>query len=221
MYPQLWINDGMLDLRVDVRALIAATLLFAYRLWDSRSWLDAALLGGAIGLAALTRPEAVILVPLVGVPFLFVRSTGDLEAPHPSCSCCIGATCLVVIAPWWVRNLTTFENRSFLATGHGVVLQSANCDGRTRGQFLGYWDIDCITAARHRQNAQQERSAPQQGRPGRRVPPRPGPARRIGRSTPGPATKAFHYIEDHLSRVPVVVAARVGRVWGVFRPART
>ena len=29
--------------------------------------------------------------------------------------------------------------------------------------------------------------------------------------------KAFTYIGDHLSRVPIVVAARVGRIWGVFR----
>jgi CHASE2 domain-containing sensor protein len=28
------------------------------------------------------------------------------------------------------------------------------------------------------------------------------------------------YLDDHLSRVPVVVAARIGRVWDVFRPAQ-
>jgi hypothetical protein len=32
--------------------------------------------------------------------------------------------------------------------------------------------------------------------------------------------KATDYIDDHLSRVPVVVAARIGRVWDVFRPTQ-
>ncbi len=30
-------------------------------------------------------------------------------------------------------------------------------------------------------------------------------------------TKAIHYIEDHITRAPLVAAARVGRVWGFFR----
>src|SRR5262249_61256158 len=30
--------------------------------------------------------------------------------------------------------------------------------------------------------------------------------------------KGLDYIRDHLDRFPVVVAARVGRIWGVFRP---
>ena len=29
---------------------------------------------------------------------------------------------------------------------------------------------------------------------------------------------AFTYISDHKSRLPVVVAARIGRTWGLFRP---
>jgi len=33
-------------------------------------------------------------------------------------------------------------------------------------------------------------------------------------------TKAVDYIDDHLGRVPMVVAARVARVWDVFRPAQ-
>src|SRR5262249_27233739 len=45
VYPQLWINDGMLISESMYVLVIAATLLFAYRLWDSRSWADAAVLG--------------------------------------------------------------------------------------------------------------------------------------------------------------------------------
>src|SRR5262249_52763767 len=78
-YPMMWINDGMLTSESVYIPLVALVLLFAYRLWESRSWVDAALLGVTIGLAALTRPEAVLLVALVGVPFLFAPSQGELR----------------------------------------------------------------------------------------------------------------------------------------------
>ena len=37
VYPQLWINDGMLISESLYVLVIAATLLFTYRLWESRS----------------------------------------------------------------------------------------------------------------------------------------------------------------------------------------
>ena len=36
-----------------------------------------------------------------------------------------------------------------------------------------------------------------------------------------PREYAIDYIEDHKSRIPLVVAARVGRLWGVFKPGQT
>jgi 4-amino-4-deoxy-L-arabinose transferase-like glycosyltransferase len=215
VYPMLWINDGMLVSESLYIPLVALLLLFAYRLWDSRSWLDAALLGGAIGLAALTRPEAVMLVPLVGLPFLFVKSTGDLKR-RILVFLLIGATCLVVILPWWVRNLTTFDQPVFLATGHGSVLQSANCDQTYSGTYLGYWNIECITAGRPPANAEQERLSKSKDFPGVAYLLAQDPR---DESIPDVKArdKAITYIENHLTRAPLVAAARVGRVWGFFR----
>jgi 4-amino-4-deoxy-L-arabinose transferase-like glycosyltransferase len=218
VYPMLWINDGMLISESMYVPLVALVLLLAYRLWDSRSWVDAALLGGAIGLACLTRPEAVLLVPLIGGPFLFARSTPELKR-RILLFLAIGVACLVVILPWWVRNLTTFENPEFLATGNGSVLQSANCDQTYSGQYLGYWSIDCIVAGRPPTNAQQRALA--------NNPNFPGVAYLLAQdprdeSIPDATArdKALHYIRDHLTRAPLVAAARVGRVWGVYRPTQ-
>ncbi len=215
IYPQLWINDGMLISESMYVLMIALTLLCAYRLWDSRRWTDAAVLGGVIGLSALTRPEAVFLVPLIGVPFLFSRRTPFRQ--RMSTLLVLGGVCLVVILPWWVRNLTEFEKPSFLATGNGVVLQVSNCDGTYSGQFLGYWDVRCLTNGAPPENAEQERILHGTNVPGLAY----LDARNKGDDsvfdTEG-RDKAFHYVREHLSRVPIVVAARVGRVWGVFRP---
>src|SRR4051812_8103386 len=142
VYPQLWINDGMLISESMYVLFIALVLLFAYRAWDSQRWTDVALLGAVIGLSSLTRPEAVVLVPLLGVPYLFAKRA--TFGRRLGLVVVMGLTCLVVILPWWVRNLTTFDDPTFLATGNGVVLQAANCDGAYYGQFLGYWDINCV-----------------------------------------------------------------------------
>jgi Dolichyl-phosphate-mannose-protein mannosyltransferase len=215
VYPMLWINDGMLISESLYVPLIALVLLLAYRFWDSRSWLDAGLLGGAIGLAALTRPEAVVLVPLVGGPYLFAKSTPELKR-RILMFLLIGAACLVVILPWWVRNLTTFSEPVFLATGHGSVLQSANCDQTYSGKYLGYWNIECIVAGRPPANAQQEALAHNKDFPGVAYLLAQDPR---DESIPDVRArdKAFDYIRDHLTRAPVVAAARVARVWGVYR----
>ncbi|MFI5054469.1 MAG: ArnT family glycosyltransferase, partial [Acidimicrobiia bacterium] len=213
-YPMLWINDGMLISESMYALVIAAVLLAAYRLWDSRSWPDAVFLGGAIGLACLTRPEAIMLVPFLAIPFLFTTGASWRARLLPVLA--VGITCLVVILPWWVRNLTTFENPVFLATGHGSVLQSANCASTYSGRFLGYWDIKCITAGRPAATPEQLRL--QQGTDV------PGLVYLIAQdprdeSIPDVTarTKAFDFIGDHLARAPVVALARVGRVWGFYR----
>jgi hypothetical protein len=215
VYPMLWINDGMLVSESMYVPLVALLLLFAYRFWDSRSWLDAGLLGAAIGLAALTRPEAVMLVPLVGLPFLFVPRLGDVKR-RILLFLLVGGACLLVILPWWVRNLTTFENPVFLATGHGSVLQSANCDQTYSGPYLGYWNIECITAGRPPENQQQRDLLRSKDFPGVAYLLAQDP-RDESVADVRARTKAINFIEDHLTRAPLVAAARVGRVWGFFR----
>ena len=213
VYPMLWINDGMLISESMYVLVIALVLLAAYRLWSSRSRLDAVFLGGTIGLACLTRPEAIMLVPFIGLPFLFLGG-GWRRRLLPAFL--VALTCLVVILPWWVRNLTTFEDPVFLATGHGSVLQIANCDDTYHGALLGYWDINCLTADRPPATAEQRKL--------QRSTKVPGLVYLIAQdprdeSIPDATArdKALHYIKDHLTRAPIVALARVGRVWGVYR----
>jgi 4-amino-4-deoxy-L-arabinose transferase-like glycosyltransferase len=215
VYPMLWINDGMLISESLYVPLVAATILFTYRLWDTRAWRDAVILGGIIGLGALTRPEAVLLVPLLGVPFLFARSGGAFTRRLLTVVL-IGATCFVVILPWWVRNLTTFREPVFLATGHGTVLESANCPETYAGEYLGYWNINCVVRGREPANAKQRAMKESKDFPGiayilyqlpRDESVEDVRARKL----------AFDYIEEHPKRATLAAAARVGRVLGVFR----
>ncbi|HLM17437.1 MAG TPA: glycosyltransferase family 39 protein [Acidimicrobiia bacterium] len=215
VYPQLWINDGMLISESLYVLFIALTLLWAYRVWDSDQWVDAVVLGTMIGLSSLTRPEAVILVPLLGIPYLCARR--GRAARRFGMVLVVGAACLAVILPWWVRNLTTFEDPTFLATGNGVVLKAANCDGTYSGQFLGYWDINCIIDGLPPNTPDQERIFKSTEVPGLAYLQVDDP-RDDSQFDTDARSDGASYMGDHLSRVPVVAAARVGRVFGVFRP---
>ena len=142
------------------------------------------------------------------MPFLFSRR--EPFARRLATLFVIGGLCLVVILPWWVRNLTQFHDPTFLATGNGVVLQVSNCDGTYSGQFLGYWDITCLTAGAPPQNAQQEQILHGTERARARLPPRRDPRDDSQLDTDG----ARQGVRLH-RRPPVAGAGRRGRAASV------
>ncbi|HKP91897.1 MAG TPA: glycosyltransferase family 39 protein, partial [Thermoleophilaceae bacterium] len=68
VYPGLIVLDGSLRSESLYVLLVAVALLAALRLVERATWQRAALLGAAIGLAALTRSEAVLLLLLLALP---------------------------------------------------------------------------------------------------------------------------------------------------------
>ena len=128
--------------------------------------------------------------------------------------------CLVVIMPWWVRNLTVFDDPTFLATGNGVVLQVSNCDGTYSGQFLGLLGHQVPHRRRAAGSTEQQRKILEgtQASPASRTCTRDDPRDDSELDTDA-RKKAFDvHRATTWTRLPVVVAARVGRIWGVFRP---
>ena len=99
------------------------------------------LAGALLGLAALTRSEALLLLPLVVVPVAWRRRRWG----H------VGAAALatvVVLAPWTIRNWSAFDR--FVPTSHnlGTALAGANCDATYEGEQLGGWVFDCVQLRR-------------------------------------------------------------------------
>jgi 4-amino-4-deoxy-L-arabinose transferase-like glycosyltransferase len=90
------------------------------------------LLGVAIGLAALTRSEALLLLLLLAAPALRIRSRGFAIA-------CLAAALLCF--PWALRNSLEFDQPTALTTGDGSVLAGANIDSTYHGNLLGGWDF--------------------------------------------------------------------------------
>jgi hypothetical protein len=105
-----------------------------------------------------------------------------------------GAGTAVVVAPWIGYNLTRFKHPVFLSTGYEVTLLTASCDKTWYGQYTGYWSFECGIQTPRRDDQSQKAIAYRRA--------------------------ALDYIGDNKARIPVVVAARWGRITGLFRPAQ-
>ena len=109
VYPLLWLADGSLMSESLYGALIVAVLLAAYAYLDARTVRRVAVLGALIALAALTRGEALLLVPLLG---LAVVARGPLPgAPRLIHLAALVAAFALVLAPWSIRNATRSPRR--------------------------------------------------------------------------------------------------------------
>ena len=200
IYPLLWINDGMLLSESLYLPLVALSLLAAYRFWQRPGWVDAGLLGGAIALAALTRAEALLLFAVLVIPLLWGMRELTLgrRALLAIVSWAVGA---LLILPWFAYNLSRFEEPVFMTSQTGAVLSAANCDTTFYGDFIGYY-ANCydeyVAAGRAEwpdvdglDESQRDRYS---------------------------SEAALAYIKEHKSRLPVVAAARVARMFDLYNP---
>jgi hypothetical protein len=188
LYLPLAVNDAVLRSESLYGLLIAATLLLVLRLRESPTWRRAAAIGVALGLAALTRSEALLLAVLLAP---LVWRAGGRRGRNLLVA---AAAIAVIVLPWCVRNTAVFDRPVGLTTGAGSIVAGANLDATYHGRLLGAWD----PAGLYRTPA---------GRTLRR-----NEAVQSGRWR----ADAEDYVGDHVGRVPVVVAARVGRTWSLY-----
>jgi 4-amino-4-deoxy-L-arabinose transferase-like glycosyltransferase len=178
--------------------LAAFTALALYRLWDRRTWVDAVLTGGLCGTYALVRPDAAVLVPFAIVPLiLLLRDTAWRR--RGAILVVTGVATLVPVLPWFAYNLSRYEKPVLMSTGFDYSLAQGSCDQTYYGDLIGYYWLPCMGERLEGTGlyyADQSLGA-----------------EHLRRTT-------LDYIGDHLARTPVVVAARVGRVLGVYKPAQ-
>jgi 4-amino-4-deoxy-L-arabinose transferase-like glycosyltransferase len=183
------VSESTLLLVVPLTLLVAAIALDTGRL----RWFLA--LGASIGLCVLTRGESLLLLVFLGVPVALI--TRDVRRLTALGLVVLGAA--AVVGPWVVRNDRTFGAPA-ISYNTGVTLAGANSDDAYHGDRLGGFGKGGLFAA--------------------------GVVRRSSDHHPvgqveidrGARTIAWTYIDDNRGRVPVVVLARIGRTFGVFRP---
>jgi Dolichyl-phosphate-mannose-protein mannosyltransferase len=137
VYPVLIAADGALMSESLFGLLVAVSLLAAYRLVESASVGRALVLGALVALAALTRSEALLLLPLLLIPVL--RRPGGVRA---ALLAVLAFT--VVLTPWTVRNWIVFVQPVIISTNSGSAIAGANCHETYYGDQLGGWRPQCI-----------------------------------------------------------------------------
>ncbi len=136
VYPILITADGALMAESLFGLLVAGALLLGYRLFDSPSLGLAVAIGALVGVAALTRGEALLLLPLIFLPTL--RRPGGLRTALVA-----GLAMVVVLAPWTIRNFVVFDRPVLVSTDAGAVIGGANCETTYYGENIGGWNIFC------------------------------------------------------------------------------
>lgn len=197
VYPNVWAHDGALLSETLALTVTTATLLLAYWYLESPGPGRLAAMAATAGVAALCRSELILLFPLLVVPLALRVRAVDLKRRVQWLATAGTATALV-LAPWVVFNLTRFEEPVLLSSQFGGTLAVANCDDTYYGQFLGYWSLQCSLSTAQKANREGLDQSEEEV---------------LLRE------QALDYISDHKDRVPAVVAARWGRLIGVFRPS--
>ena len=185
-HPLLFGSDGALmsETVYTLLGLVALLLLL-----DGRYILA----GVALGLTILTRGDAVLLVPFVVVPIVWLAKRRDWRALARDAGIVIGVAALVV-APWVARNAARFDGKLILSNNVGGLVLGSNCTESYRGTFLGSWNFRCVY---------------NQKLPGEDEAVNAALMRREG----------IGYARHHATRaISVVVPARLGRAYGVFHP---
>jgi 4-amino-4-deoxy-L-arabinose transferase-like glycosyltransferase len=193
IYPQLWINDGVLLSESIVVLVVACALHTMYTFWRRPTLRNAIVLGLVCGVAAIGRNELLLLFPVVAIPLaLLVRNLEWRPRIRLAVAACLAGA--VVVAPWVLFNLTRFNEPTTTSSSLGSVLSAANCDSTYYGSTIGYYD-NCFHG--------------------------PWPTGDESERDLAPRHQAIEYMKDHITRLPVVVLARVGRMWGLFKPGQT
>ena len=195
LYPVWWLSDSLILSEVLYLPLVAATLLLAYRLWRHPTPGRAVGLGVVGALAALTRSEGLLLLALVA-GCVVVLCPGIARSRRFQLVALTAVAAALTISPWFVYNASRFDRVVTMSTNDGATFADANCPATYSGTHLGLYVFQCHVPKVSERGDESVR------------------ARRL-------ADVGIRYARDHADRVPVVVAARVGRVWGVFRPVQT
>jgi 4-amino-4-deoxy-L-arabinose transferase-like glycosyltransferase len=187
--PVLISADGAVMSETLLGLLVALATLAAYALVERPSLPRAALLGALVGAAALTRGEAILLLVLLVLPVALRLPRARLATLATA-----AVACLVVLAPWTIRNLSTFDRPVPISTNEGNLIAGANCPSTYYGRDTGSWDIRCVP--RGRAGEDESRAAARYRRAG------------------------LDYAGDHAGRIPVVLLARLGRTFELYQPVR-
>ena len=196
LHPQLIALDGGLMAEAVLLPLVAGALLLAAvavreRPAGRRGVAVLMALGAVLALAALTRSEAVLLVPALAVPVALLAGPGGARARLRRLAAVL-LPVAILLGAWTVRTATRLDAVVPLTTNSGTLLAGANCDEVYRGRRTGQWSLRCATESLPDPITDEAAAA--------------GSMRRAG----------LRYAGGHADRLPAVASVRVLRTFGLW-----
>ena len=138
VYPRFVVLDTVLLSDQAYAAIVCMVLLMAYRFSERPTSARAFGVGALVGLAALTREEALLFVPVFLIPLTWRSGSPRLRFTGLAV---LGV--ILVIAPWTVRNYLAFH-RFVPVANSGAVIGDANCSLTYYGSQIGSWQPACF-----------------------------------------------------------------------------
>lgn len=193
LYPGLWVFDAKVMSEPVEQLLVAVTLLFAYGFRRRPTFPRAIGIGVSVGLSVLTRSELLLEVPLIVIPLCIGAFRDNDGRRILKISGVAVASTALVLAPWIAYCQTAFHDPEVLTTDLGVGLIQDNNPTTYYTSRIGFWYSPATN-------------------------PEPGDESQVDHAY---QHEALSYARAHKSRIPVVVLARVGRVWSLYNPFQT
>jgi 4-amino-4-deoxy-L-arabinose transferase-like glycosyltransferase len=194
VYPNFWLYER--ELMSETLTLLAAatTVLLALRFAAVPSRGRAIALGVACGVLAITHAEQLLLVGVLLVPLVMLVPRVPRRVRVGWTAAAVAAAAAVIL-PWAAYNTVRFDEPVLIGTQLGVNVALSNCRFTYSGERLGFKDERCRDEA-HRSGRITATDLPDRDR----------------------QYLAFglDYARDHVSRAPIVLAAREGRLWGLI-----
>jgi 4-amino-4-deoxy-L-arabinose transferase-like glycosyltransferase len=191
-YPYVWLYEREVLSEPLAMLGVATTIWLAYKFRAMPRLGPAIALGAAVGIMAMTRSELIGIAVLLIAPLVLSVPNVQLQR-RLGWLAAAALACVLVIAPWAVYNSTRFERPVPLSTGLGAAMKTGNCEPTYHGELLGYYQLGCIVFLK---NINPDYSIAD----GQYI------------------RESLSFMSTNKSRVPIAMAARVGRTFGLYRP---
>jgi hypothetical protein len=158
-------------------------------------WFVLVLVGVLLGAAALTRSEALLVLP-VAVVLVAWRSGRPSGRRFIFTAGLMAGGTLVVLGPWAIRSSVALDGVVLTSTNAGTLVAGGNCDPVYGGEQKGLWLLSCVRAIDTTGLETDE----------------------LGRTRRW-LDAGIDYARDHAAEVPGVAVVRVLRSWGLWDPS--
>jgi 4-amino-4-deoxy-L-arabinose transferase-like glycosyltransferase len=195
VYLPLITTDGSLMSEPLYLVLVLLSVVGCMWLHERPTVGRALLVGIAIGFAAMTRSEGLLLVAFVAAPAVVLSRVTSLGiARRTGLIALVACVAVAVLVPWHIRNARTFAQPVWFSGNSASVVAGTACDRHFEGSETGWWSFGCLAL--------------------------PGSPHFVDQSELYAALRrqAFDYTRAHLSSMPRVELIRELRAWGLWAP---